>query len=195
MCPVGWAGHAHEQCFQCECLFIGFVPACVLEIKCNYMPHFTLQMSARKMTTALLTRPVSQRSVLIPVREPLAEIRLCAQLSSTGPSAVAHQGCRVILWCAVSLLAVSKMRTVIPGRNVTMAPRDAFPSAPLELVLKEPSVMHATIGSSVPVFPLSREMATAFVKDVRTSWTEGQLHVVFVINLYLSLPSNHCPRS
>lgn len=19
MCPVGWAGHAHEQCFQCEC--------------------------------------------------------------------------------------------------------------------------------------------------------------------------------
>ena len=59
MCPVGWAGHAHEECFQCK-------------KKQSYLQGYILkfltplQMSAMLMMTVHLTRHVWPMSAEIP---------------------------------------------------------------------------------------------------------------------------------
>ena len=82
MCPVGWAGHAHEQCFQCEFPLTfarthGF---------CKDPTHFS-QMSARKMMTALWTKPVSLKNALTLARGLLVGMELFARPNFTGHSA------------------------------------------------------------------------------------------------------------
>lgn len=59
------------------------------------------------------------------------------------------------------------MRTATHERSVTMALNGAFPFVALEPVLRVPSVMHATTGSTATAFLHCKEMVSATVKGVR----------------------------